>query len=257
MIDLSGKIAIVPGSSGAIGSAIAEVLIECGADVALCYYSNREKAQQIVVKARQLGHRARADRVNATNFDDVKRWVDQVLKEYGQIDILADCVGLGGAVEMELFKDQSPKKWANILDLELMHCIYFAHAVINHMISRGYGRIISLGSDGAKVGESGLAIAAAALGGVNAFFKSLAREVGRYGITVNVICPGPVDTPSVEEFKHSEFGHKIIAGMIRNIPMKRIAQPREIANAVAFLASDASSFITGQTLSVSGGLTMC
>jgi 2-hydroxycyclohexanecarboxyl-CoA dehydrogenase len=257
LIDLSGRIAIVPGSSGAIGSAVGELLVECGADVALSFNSNKEKALRIVAKARQLGRRARADQVDVTDLNHVNRWVDQVLAEYGQIDILADCAGWGRKAEVELFKDQSPQKWQTILDLELMHCIYFVHAVINHMISRGFGRIISIGTDGGKVGESGLAISAAARGGVSAFFKSLAREIARYGITVNTVFFGPVDTPALEDFEKSDFGRKIISGIIRNIPMKRVAQPREIANAVVFLASDAASFITGQVLSVNGGLTMC
>ncbi len=256
IIDLSGKVAIIPGSSGGIGIAVAELFVESGADVALSYYSNGAKAQQIAEQARQMGHRGRADRVNATDLSDVKRWVNQILAEYGQIDILMDCVGWGAKSEMALFKDVPPEKWKTILDLEFMHCLYFTHAVINHMISRKSGRIISIGSDSAKAGDSGLAVSAAGRGANTAFFKSIAREVARYGITVNTVCPGPVDTPCVDEFKKAEFGEKIIAAMIRSVPMKRLATPREIANAAVFLASDAASFITGQAISVSGGLTM-
>lgn len=257
LVDLSGRVALIPGSSGGMGIAIGELFVECGADVALGYNKSGEKVQRIVEKANQLGRRARAYQVDVTDLDNVKRWVNEVVAEYGRIDILMDCVGWGVKSEIELFKDMRPEKWKQILDLEFMHCLYFAHAVINHMISRKFGRIISIASDSAKVGESGLAVSAAGNGANTVLFKSIAREVARYGITVNTICPGPVDTPTAAKYKQAEFGEKIISAMVRHVPMKRMAQPREIASAAAFLASDAASFITGQSISVSGGLTMC
>jgi 2-hydroxycyclohexanecarboxyl-CoA dehydrogenase len=135
--------------------------------------------------------------------------------------------------------------------------VFLSHCVLPHMIARKAGRILHLGSDGAKGGQSGVAVACGGIGGAIAFSKSLAREVARHGITVNVVCPGPTRTPGLGEMmKDPNVGAKLVEGAIRAIPMKRPGEPREVANAFAFLASDAASYITGQALSVSGGLTM-
>lgn len=255
MIDLSGKVALVPGGSGGIGSAVSRVLSECGADIIIGYRANKERAEQIVEEARQLGRRARADEIDATSLSDVQRWIDAILDQYGKIDILANCVGWQG--QFQLLKDQPPEEWRRIIDIELMACIYFAHSLLHPMLTRASGRIITLSSDSSKAGETGAAISSAARGGVNAFSKALAREVAAHGITVNTVCPGPVHTPALQEMQEAEgVGAKIVAALIRHVPMKRVADPREVANVVAFLASDEASFITGQAISVSGGLTM-
>jgi 2-hydroxycyclohexanecarboxyl-CoA dehydrogenase len=143
------------------------------------------------------------------------------------------------------------------MDIEMMSLAYQAHAVIFHMIERRYGRIVTVGSDSSKVGESGAAMSAAARAGNNAFSKSLAREVGRFGITVNTVCPGPTDTPILDALQSSgDTGEKLVAKLKVLNAMKRIGTPQEVANAAVFLASDAASYITGQAISVSGGLTM-
>ena len=255
MIDLKGKVALVPGGSGGIGSAVARVLAACGADIIVGYHSNKDLAMRIVEEVKQCGQRARADMVDATNRDEVKRWVDLTALEYGHIDILANCVGWHG--HFQLLKDQSPEEWLRIINIELMAAIYFAYSVLDHMVSRGAGRIITLSSDSAKAGETGAAISSAARGGVNAFSRTLARELAPHGITVNTVCPGPVNTPALSQMQaDAGAGAKIVAALVRHIPMKRVADPQEVANVVAFLASDEASFITGQAISVSGGLTM-
>ena len=257
LIDLSGKVALVPGASGAMGSAVGEVLAECGATVVLGYNQNAAKAEEVLARAKALGRPARADRIDATRLEDVQRWVDQVLAGYGQIDVIANCVGWHGHESFKLFTEQSPEGWRELVDIELMATVYFAHVAIHHMMERGYGRIVTVGSDSSKVGESGAAVSAAARGGINAFSKSLAREVGRHNITVNTVCPGPTEGPALDRLMQSgDVGEKIIKAVIRAIPMKRVATAREVANVVAFLASDAASFMTGQAISVSGGLTM-
>ncbi len=257
LIDVSGRVAIVPGASGGIGSAVAEVLAECGADVALGYRSNRQRVDEVLDHVGKLGRRASAHQVDATDPAAIKAWVDQVIADYGQVDILANCLGWKGHTSFSLFTEQDPASWRACVEIELMACIYFADAVIPHMIERRYGRIVTIGSDSSKVGESGAAASAAARAGNNAFSKSLARECSRHGVTVNTVCPGPTDTPVLDQLNNSgDTGQKIVAALIRSIPMKRIGTPREVANAVAFLASDAASYITGQAISVSGGLTM-
>jgi len=134
---------------------------------------------------------------------------------------------------------------------------YLAHAVLPHMIARQSGRIITLGTDGAKSGQSGVAIACAGSAGAISFSKSLAREVGRYGITVNVICPGPTVTPVLDiMLSQDNVGAKLVEGAIKAIPLRRAGEAREVAAAFAFLASPGGSYITGQAISVSGGLTM-
>ena len=257
LVDLTGRVAIVPGASGGIGSVVAEVLAECGADVVLGYGSNRERVDEVLDRARTLGRRTSAHSVDATDPVAIKAWVDQTIRDYGQVDILANCLGWKGHTSFSLFTEQDPASWRACIDIELMACIYFADAVIRHMLERKYGRIITIGSDSSKVGESGAAASAASRAGNNAFSKSLARESSRHGITINTVCPGPTETPILDQLSSSgDTGQKIVAALVRSVPMKRIGTPREVANAVAFLASDAASYITGQAISVSGGLTM-
>lgn len=255
-MDLSGRIALIPGGSGGIGSHVAEVLAECGADIVVGYHSNEKRAEEVVAKAKSYGRRAHADRIDATNYDEMKLWVDRIAEEFGGLDILATCVGwLEGG--FSLFMGQTPDMWPAMIRQQFWAQVYLAHAVLPHMVSRQSGRIISLGSDGAKGGQSGVAVACAGLAGVIGFTKSLAREVGHYGVTVNVVCPGPTRTPALDSMlARGDTGAKLVEGAIRHIPMRRAGEPREVAAAFAFLGSDAGSYITGQALSVSGGLTM-
>jgi 2-hydroxycyclohexanecarboxyl-CoA dehydrogenase len=257
-IDLSGRVALVPGASGGIGSSVAEVLAENGADVVLGYHSNRTRTDEVADTARALGRRVHVASLDASDADAIGAWVTEGIRALGQVDILANCVGFHGHNEFVLFIEQSPEHWRRIIDIELMACIHLSRAVVPHMIGRNYGRIVTVGSDSSKVGESGAAVSAAARGGNNAFSKSLAREVGRFGVTVNTVCPGPTDTPLLTALASSgDTGRKLVNKLVGLNAMKRIGTPREVANAVAFLASDGAGYITGQAISVSGGLTMC
>lgn len=255
-LDLSGQFALVPGGSGGIGSHVAEVLAECGADIVVGYHSNPTRAEQVVAKAQALGRRARAEKIDAADYGAVKAWVDRNAAEFGSIDILATCVGWFER-GFSLFKDQTPEQWPPMIAQQFWAQVYLAHAVLPGMIARKAGRIITLGSDGAKGGQSGVAVACGGVAGVIAFSKSLAREVGRYGITVNVVCPGPTVTPVLElMLSQGDVGAKLVEGAIKHIPLKRAGEAREVAAAFAFLASAGGGYITGQALSVSGGLTM-
>src|SRR3974390_2984925 len=171
-MDLSGRVALVPGGSGGLRRHGGEVLAECGADVVLGYHFNAKRAEEIVTRAKRLGRRARADRIDATDYDSVSRWIESNVAEFGKIDILATCVGWmeGG---FSLFKDQIPDQWRRMMAQQFWAQIYLAHGVLPHMISRQSGRIITIASDGAKGGQSGVAIACAGLAGVIGCSKPL------------------------------------------------------------------------------------
>jgi 2-hydroxycyclohexanecarboxyl-CoA dehydrogenase len=147
--------------------------------------------------------------------------------------------------------------WDKILDINFKGALRVLKAVVPGMTERGFGRVINIGSDAGRVGSSLEAVYSGAKGGIIAFTKTLAREVAAKGVTANTVCPGPTDTPALQSFAEgSGDAEKVIAGMTRAVPMKRLGTPEDIGPAVAFLASDGAGFVTGQTLSVSGGLTM-
>ncbi|MBV9119091.1 MAG: SDR family oxidoreductase [Chloroflexi bacterium] len=254
LVDLSGKVVVVPGGSGGVGAAVAEVLAECGADVAIGYHSNAVRAEEVAGAARRHGRRARADRVDAADRQASARWVQDIIAEFGRVDVLASCVGWRGSFQP--FLEQKPETWQAILDGQFWGSVNCAHAVLPHMVERGSGRLIALVSDAGKVGASGVALAAGGSAGVIAVFKALARELARFGITANTIGIGPTEGPVLDAIRGEEFGQKIVDAMVRAVPLKRLASAREIGNMFAFVASDAASFVTGQCLSVSGGLTM-
>jgi NAD(P)-dependent dehydrogenase (short-subunit alcohol dehydrogenase family) len=257
MINLEGRVALVPGANGGIGSVVAETLVKAGADVALTYNSKVTRVEEVADFARKQGRRVSVDKLDARDRTATETWVKRKIAEFGKVDILMNCVGWSGHTSFVLFTEQDPESWREVMDIEMMSLAYQAHAVIFHMIERRYGRIVTVGSDSSKVGESGAAMSAAARAGNNAFSKSLAREVGRFGITVNTVCPGPTDTPILDALQSSgDTGEKLVAKLKVLNAMKRIGTPQEVANAAVFLASDAASYITGQAISVSGGLTM-
>lgn len=152
------------------------------------------------------------------------------------------------------FLDSDPELWERIVGINLMGTFIMSHAVMTVMKEQGSGTVINIGSDAARVGSTGEAVYSACKGGIVAFSKTMARELARYGVTVNAVCPGPADTPLFAEI--GAQNPKLRESLERAIPLRRLAQPTDLANAVAFLADPRSDYITGQTLSVSGGLTM-
>ena len=181
----------------------------------------------------------------------VRAAVSRVRSELGPPDILVNNAGID---VIELFVDSAEQTWDKIIAVNLRGTMTVTRAVLDGMIERGSGRIIHIASDAGRVGSSGEAVYSATKGGVIAFGKALAREVARYDITVNSVCPGPTDTALLDQV--AAYSQKLRDGLARAIPLRRVGQPADIAPAVAFLASDEAAYITGQTLSVSGGLTM-
>jgi 2-hydroxycyclohexanecarboxyl-CoA dehydrogenase len=254
-LDLSGQVALVPGGSGGIGGAVAAALAEAGADIAITCRRNRARAEAVADRARALGRRAIVSAVDMTDRPAVAQWVAESVAELGRVDILANCVGYDGT--FQLFAELPPEEWQAMVGQQFWAPVNACYAVLGHMVARRSGRIISLGSDGAKVGQSGMALGNAANAGVMGFSKSLARELARHAITVNVVCAGPTEGPTLDALRSSgDTGAKLVDAAIRTIPMKRPGAAAELAAAFVFLASSQGGYITGQAISVSGGLTM-
>ncbi len=257
MTNLAGKVALIPGASGGIGREVARVFVEAGCHVVLAYYSNPTPTAEIIAFAERQGCRGRADKVDTSDPAQARRWVEAALAAFGRIDIMASCVGAHLPHGFMPFVKQDPATWRPIIDGQLLSFIYLARPVVEHMLERKTGRIVALSSDGGKVGESGAAVANAGNAGLIGFVKSLAREVGRSGITANLVCPGPTEGPTLEMLRgQSDAGARMVEEMIRRVPMKRLGTARDIANTMTFLASDEAAYITGQAISVSGGLVM-
>ncbi len=203
---------------------------------------------------RQAGGRAAAEAADITDYAAVERAVAALQSELGDVDILVNNAGWDQAGN---FLDSSPDVWQKLIAVNLTGPLNLHHVVLGGMVARGRGRVVNIASDAARVGSSGEAVYAAAKAGVVAFTKTVAREVAGLRITMNVVCPGPTDTPLFASFAgEGERGQKLRAALERAIPFKRLGQPQDIAGIVAFLASDEAAYITGQVISVSGGLTM-
>lgn len=242
---LENKIAFVTGAGQGIGAAIARRLADDGATVIVTDLN----ADTAAATAAELGNDSIGLQVDVTDRDSVNAAVDATLDKFGRIDVLVNNAGWDKG---EPFVDSEPATWDRIVGINLYGVLNTCKKVAPLMIERGSGKIVNLGSDAGRVGSSGEAVYAAAKGGVIAFTKSLARETARNAVNVNCVCPGPTDTALFA----SMGGEKLREALKKAIPMRRLGQPDDLANAVAFLASDDSAFITGQTVSVSGGLTM-
>jgi 2-hydroxycyclohexanecarboxyl-CoA dehydrogenase len=248
---LQGKTAMVTGAARGIGAAIAEALAAEGAAVAVCDLDGTAAAKAAAGLAERHGARAIGAGVDIADSAAVRAAVRRVQAELGPPDILVNNAGID---VIELFVDSAEQTWDKIIAVNLRGTITVTRAVLDAMIERGSGRIIHIASDAGRVGSSGEAVYSATKGGVIAFGKALAREVARHGITVNSVCPGPTDTALLDQV--AAYSQKLRDGLARAIPLRRVGLPADIAPAVAFLASDEAAYITGQTLSVSGGLTM-
>lgn len=246
---LDGRTVLVTGSAGAIGRAIAGRLAAEGCVVGVLDLDG-VGAEAVAKALREEGGRAHALAADITDPDAVERAVEAFVGEAGSVEGLVNNAGWDRAVP---FLETDPAFWRRVVDVNLYGPLHVTHAVLRRMHARGAGRVVSIASDAGRVGSSGEAVYSACKGGIIAFSKAVAREVARAGITLNCVCPGPTDTPL---FANVDPTGKLQPALERAIPMRRLGRPDDLPGIVAFLLSDDAAFITGQTVSVSGGLTM-
>ena len=250
MARLTSKVAIVTGAAQGIGRAIAIRLADEGAKVALADIQ-LDSAEQAAAEIRRGGAAAIAVALDVTNLDQAIAAADRVERELGPIDILVNNAGWDVVLP---FVESTPELWDKVIAINFRGMLNCCKAVAPRMQSRGAGKIVSISSDAARVGSSGEAVYAGCKAAIIAFSKTLARELAANRINVNVVCPGPTDTALL---KNAMAGReKVLESMARGIPFRRLGQPADLVGAVAFFASSDSDFVTGQVLSVSGGLTM-
>lgn len=250
MRGLDGKKIIITGAGGGIGKALARRLSGEGAVLGLLDLSG----EGLAAAAENLPGDVHCYQVDITDRDAVGAAVEEFAGAAGSVDGLVNNAGWD---RFALFLDTDPEFWDKVIAVNLRGPINLHHAVLPHMRGQKSGKIVNVSSDAGRVGSSGEAVYAACKGGLIAFSKTIAREHARDGVRVNVVCPGPTDTPLFHGFiGEGEAGQKVHAALERSIPLKRIGQPEDFPGIVAFLLSDDADYITGQVISVSGGLTM-
>ena len=247
-----GAPVVITGGASGIGRAVALRAARDGHAVAV-WDLNQEGAEAVAAEIRSTGGRAVGLTCDVADRASVDGARDRSAAELGALWGLVSNAGLD---RLSLFKDSDPAEWRSILDVNLVGALNVAHALLPQMVERGGGRIVCVSSDAARVGSTGEAVYSASKAGLLGFVKTLAREMARNGIAVNAVCPGPTDTNLLASVRNRPNGERIIEAMTRAIPMGRIARPEDIAGAIAFFLSEDAGYITGQVLSVSGGLTM-
>jgi NAD(P)-dependent dehydrogenase (short-subunit alcohol dehydrogenase family) len=247
-LNLKGRVALVTGGATGVGREIALALANDGAAVAVNYRSSADEARAVVADIRDRGGRALAVGADVADYETVKAMVSNVVAELGGLDILVNNAGLA---LRQRFVDTKPDEWRRQIDTCLYGAIHCCHAAAPHLEKNGHGRIISLIGDSSRVGESGLSIVAAARAGVVGLMKSLAREMGRFGITANAVSLGLVETAHDKTWVDANREK-----LVKLYPLRRLGQPADIAPTVALLASDHGGWITGQVISISGGFSM-
>ncbi len=250
---MTERVALVTGGASGIGRETCQALAAAGHRVAVADI-NTAGAAETVTLVTNAGGQAIAVTMDITDTDSVAQGHLQVVDELGPVDIL---VNVAGWDEFHKFVDTDEEFWDRIIEINYKGMLRTCHACVPGMIERGWGRIVNIASDAGRVGSSLEAVYSGAKGGTIAFSKTLAREVARKGVTVNVVCPGPTDTPLLSEIVGTDTdSERVIGAMANAVPMKRVGQPAEVAPAIVYFASEGAGFTTGQTLSVSGGLTM-
>ena len=261
-LGLSGKTVIITGGGSNIGRSIVHAFADEGSNIVIAELDpaqGQRVAQE--VEARRTGSRVLVVATDVTQHESVNSMVETATAEFGGVDVLIN--NAGWTID-RLFLEKPREEWEREVQVNLWGAINCIHAVLPGMVNRQGGSIVCLSSDAGRMGEDREAVYSACKAGVIALSKSIARETGRYGLRLNCVCPGLVVPPEEESISETSMWHEMRQVFtpeareraVRAYPLRRMAEPREIANAVVFLASDAAGFITGQTLSVSGGYTM-
>jgi 2-hydroxycyclohexanecarboxyl-CoA dehydrogenase len=248
MRGLSGKRVILTGGASGIGRATALRLLEEGCIVGILDL-NEAGAAETIAQSRADHAKALAYKVDIGNYGQVQSAVHAFESALGPVELLANIAGWDKASP---FLDSTLEFWDKIIRINLYGPLNVHHVVVRGMAERGFGRVVTVASDAGRVGSSGEAVYSACKGGIAAFSKTLARELARRGVTLNVVCPGPSDTPLFQSFADA----KLKEALARAIPLGRLGRADDYPGIIAFLLSDDAQYITGQTISVSGGLTM-
>jgi 2-hydroxycyclohexanecarboxyl-CoA dehydrogenase len=246
---LTGKVALVTGGGRDVGGEVCRVLAAGGTKVAVNYNSSKREAELLVGEIRDAGGTAVAVQADISDHFQVKQMIDTLVADWGSLDIL---VNNAGYVKYQRFVESSPEDWKPQIDVCLYGTLNCSHAAAQHMVKQQSGRIINIVGDSSRIGEANISLAATARGGTIALGKSIAKELGRFNITVNTVSLGLVKTAHQDP----EFLAKNMDRILKAYPLKRIGEPGDIAPMVAFLASDGASWITGQVISVNGGFSM-
>ena len=250
---LENRVAVVTGGGGGIGGATCRRFGEAGSRVAV-FDINLESAAKTAADITQAGGVAQAFRCDITDHEGVKAAVASAEAALGPVSILVNNAGWD---IFRLFKDTTPADWQKLIAINLTGALNMHHAVLPGMLERRHGRIVNIASDAARVGSSGEAVYAACKAGLVGFSKTIAREHARHGISVNVVCPGATNTALFDDYKKGAGNpEKLEEAFRRATPMGRIGEPEDLPGAILFFASDDAAYVTGQVLSVSGGLTM-
>lgn len=248
-LSLQGKVALVTGGGRDTGAEIARELSSLGATIAVNYRNSEAEAAGLVEEITAAGGKAKAYQADISDYAQVQAMVAAIVSDHGSIDAL---VNNAGYVKYQKFTDSTPADWKAQIDTCLYGALHCSHAVTPHLIAQNGGRIINIVGDSSRIGEANLALAAAARGATVQLGKSLARELGRNNVTVNTVSLGLIQT------SHSDpdFLAKNMDKIVKAYPLRRIGQPGDVAPMVAFLATDAASWVTGQVISVNGGFSM-
>jgi 2-hydroxycyclohexanecarboxyl-CoA dehydrogenase len=250
---MSERVALVSGGARGIGRAVARALARDGHAIAIADLL-KDEAAGVARELEAGGARALALAIDVTDSTAVGAGVARATAALGPIDVLVNCAGWD---EFRPFLETDEPFWRRVIAINYEGCLRTTHAVLPGMLQRGWGRIVNISSDAARVGSTYEAVYAGAKAAVVAFTKTVAREAAAREVTANVICPGPTETQLLKDMAESApDSERLLAGLTRAVPMRRLGRPEEVAAAVAFLACEDARYITGQTLSVSGGLTM-